>query len=108
MKAYNVTIDNQNESSGLWVTHYLLPNTMRRTNAQISHDNYCSDVDDYKYFILDTEQNRITCGYEYKEDAQQEQIDNDMEDYTRVIGKLVAGKLFDLPAILASWKGQRP
>jgi hypothetical protein len=81
---------------------------MRRTKAQISYDNYCKDVDDYKYFVLDTEQNKITCGYEYKEDAQQEQIDNDMEDYTKVIAKVTAKRLFDLDAILASWKGQRP
>ena len=56
----------------------------RRTKAQISHDNYCAEVDKYKYFILDLETDQISTGFEYKGDARDAALDYiDAKVYTK-------------------------
>lgn len=77
----------------------------RRTNAQISQDNYCKQVDQYNWFLLDTDTNKIVVGYELKEDCLQEQIDNDSKSYTKVISKRHCAKLnININEILTAWK----
>lgn len=77
---------------------------MRRTNAQIQHDNYCLMVDNYKYFLYDVEQCKIIVGYELKEDCKHEQEDNDSKSYTSIMSKRQASKVCDIEQILTSWK----
>lgn len=81
----------------------------RRTKAQISFDNYAAGVAEYKWFTIDiSDNNRILVGYEYKDDCKQDQIDNDMKDYTKVVSRRTAMKLYNLEEVLKNWIGIRP
>ena len=77
----------------------------RRTKLQMAHDSYCRDVDQYKWFIINLETNKIQVGYESKYDA----TENLAEDYeginAKVIPKRVVAKYgINIEEILNQWK----
>ena len=77
----------------------------RRTKLQIAHDNYCVEVDQYNWFILDLETNRIVVGYELRDDCVHEQIDNDSKDYTKIVSKrAVKNYGININEVLTDWK----
>ena len=77
----------------------------RRTNKQIQHDNYCKDVDQYQYFILRLSDNKILTGFELKQDAAQEQIDNDNKTTTKILSRRQAAKIdININQLLNQWK----
>ena len=77
---------------------------VRRTQAQIYHDEYCAMVDAYKYFLYDIERKMIVVGYELREDCKQEQEDNDSKSYTTILSKKQAAKICDIEQVLINWK----
>ena len=78
----------------------------RRTKEQIQHDNYCLEVDKYKYFLYNKDNGSIYTGFEYKEDAVELLEDYQDEDNTTVIyTKSHLKKLgVDIDAKLNDWK----
>lgn len=74
----------------------------RRTKAQINHDEYCDDVDNYKWFVWDRATNRIRAGFEHKEDAMEVLADY---DFAKVVSKGGLKKLgFNIEQIKTEWK----
>ena len=80
----------------------------RRTKAQIAHDEYCKDVDNYKWFVFNRASQRIESGWEYKQDALDacEDYDCDMEQYDCDVysKRAMKAKGIKVDAILTKWK----
>ena len=76
---------------------------MRRTNAQISYDNYCADVDQYQFFVYDHDQCRIITGYESKFDAK-DCIDCDDLNASIYTKRQCANRDIDVDAVITEWK----
>jgi len=78
---------------------------VRRTKAQIAQRKYNKEVDQYRWFIIDLDQNKVQVGYEFKDDAK----DNLKEDYEGRNAKIVAKcsvRIYgiDIEEVLNSWK----
>ena len=79
----------------------------RRTKKQIEIANYCNDVDNYKYFIVNLEINKINVGFEYKDDCKQDLIDNGLEkdkNFKICTYKECIKLGIDIKQTLADWK----